>query len=199
MSETPRTADHTRRRFLAAATGLSATLLSGGLRASSRKYGIEGRSAPELQIDYWIDSAGASSQFDLQSNSGKWVFLKCFQSWCPGCHSHGFPALKQISDAFAGNPDIAVAGIQTTFEGFSTNTVDKVRNIQVQYDLRIPMGHDAGDPSGDHRPSTMRNYRTGGTPWMILIDPREFVVFNDFRVNTDRLIEVLNDATAVKG
>ena len=146
-------------------------------------------------MDYWIDPFGEPGQFSLADTDNKWVFLKCFQDWCPGCHAHGFPALKKISDAFANNPNVQVAGIQTTFEGFSTNTKDKVRKLQLQYDLNIPMGHDAGDPGGDHRPSTMRNYRTGGTPWMILIDPERVVVYNDYSINPDRLIEVLNEKT----
>ena len=188
-----------RRAFLAVAAGLSATLLSVGSRASRSNYGIAGRPAPELEVDYWIDAAGNATHFDLAANQGKWVFLKCFQSWCTGCHSHGFPALKKISDAFEGNPRIAVAGIQTTFEGFATNTIDKVRDVQLQYDLRIPMGHDAGDPNGDYRPSTMRNYRTGGTPWMVLIDPKGYVVFNDFSIDSDKFIEVITERTTGLG
>lgn len=191
--------ESTRRNFLVKAAGLSAALLSGSSMAARSSYGIEGRRAPELAVDYWIDASGGTTHFDLAGNKGKWVFLKCFQSWCPGCHSHGFPALKKISDAFSDNPLVAVAGLQTTFEGFSINTVDKVRDVQLRYDLRIPMGHDAGDPGGDYRPSTMRSYRTGGTPWMILIDPQGIVVFNDFNVNSERLIDVLADKIARTG
>ena len=184
-----------RRRFLAAGLGVAAVGLVPNAGAAGQQYGIYGQRAPELEVEYWIDPSGAPTHFDLSSAQGKWVFLKCFQNWCPGCHSHGFPALKKISDAFADNPGVLVAGIQTTFEGFSTNTVDKVRELQLHYDLRIPMGHDAGDPDGDHRPVTMRNYRTGGTPWMILIDPERRVVFNDFSIDSDKLIEVLNART----
>lgn len=159
-------------------------------------YGIVGRSAPDLEIDYWIDRNGEPTGFDLAATRGSWVFLKCWQDWCPGCHSHGFPALKRIADAFLDHPHVTVVGIQTTFEGFGTNTRDKVRKIQLQYELPISMGHDAGDPDGDHRPSTMRNYRTGGTPWMILIDPRGVVVFNDFSIDAERLIDFLSQETA---
>ncbi len=185
-----------RRRFVksglygAAAACLPFTALA------RRDYGIVGRSAPDLEIDYWIDRNGAPTSFDLAAARGNWVFLKCWQDWCPGCHSHGFPALKRIADAFVDHPRVTVVGIQTTFEGFGTNTQDKVRKIQLQYELPMIMGHEAGDPDGDHRPSTMRNYRTGGTPWMILIDPRGVVVFNDFGVNVERLIEFLSQETA---
>jgi hypothetical protein len=49
--------------------------------AATSDYGISGRVAPELQIDYWIDRDGQDSRFLLADQQGKWVFLKCFQSW----------------------------------------------------------------------------------------------------------------------
>ncbi len=157
--------------------------------ATNTDYGIVGRTAPELEIDYWIDRHGNPTSFSLTEHKGKWVFLKCFQSWCPGCHSHGLPAVKKISDALENNPRVVFAGIQTVFEGFGTNTVDKVRKVQLQYDLQFPMGHDPGEPNG--HPATMINYRTGGTPWMILIDPHQEVVYNDFGIDADKVIDFL--------
>ena len=163
------------------------------LNAAPAGYGIVGKNAPELEVDYWIDEDGKpTSSFKLADNAGKWVFLKCFQSWCPGCHSHGLPAVKKISEALAGNPNIAFAGIQTVFEGRGVNTVDKVRKTQLQYDLKMPMGHDPGDD----RSRTMMAYRTGGTPWMILINPNREVVYNDFGIDADKAIEFLQRETA---
>ena len=162
--------------------------------AATPGYGISGRAAPELQVDYWIDRDGQDSRFQLADQQGKWVFLKCFQSWCPGCHAHGFPALKQISDALIDNPKVAFAGIQTVFEGRYTNTVDKVREIQLRYDLQMSMGHDPGLEGG--HPLTMVDYRTGGTPWMILINPERQVVYNDFSIDVDKVIAFLARQTA---
>lgn len=164
------------------------------LTAASPNYGIRGRLAPELKVDYWIDPDGAATDFKLADHAGKWVFLKCFQSWCPGCHSHGFPALKAMSDALADNSQVVFAGIQTVFEGHYTNTVDKVREIQLRYDLHLPMGHDPGLEHG--RPQTMADYRTGGTPWMILIDPERQVLFNDYGIDVDKAIAFLQARTA---
>ncbi len=162
------------------------------LHAAPNGYGIVGQPAPELEVDFWIDQDGKPTSFSLADNAGKWVFLKCFQSWCPGCHSHGLPAVKKISEALAGNPNIAFAGIQTVFEGSFINTVDKVRKTQLQYDLKMPMGHDPGED----RSRTMIAYRTGGTPWMILITPDREVVYNDFGINVDAAIEFLLRETA---
>ena len=162
--------------------------------AAPSNYGIVGQHAPELEVDYWIDKDGKPTSFQLADHKEKWVFLKCFQSWCPGCHSHGLPALKKISEALKDNPKVVFAGIQTVFEGFGTNTVDKVRKIQLQYDLQMPMGHDPG--AHGMSPSTMANYRTGGTPWMILINPQHEVVYNEFNINADKTIEFLTQQTS---
>ncbi len=192
-----------RRKLLAvgAATIPALTTLTPGVTSaqSQPRFGIDGQDAPELDIGYWIDGDGKPASFSVKESAGKWVFLKCFQNWCPGCHSSGFPTLKAFSDEFHGHPKVAIAGIQTVFEGFGTNTQDDVRKLQQRYDLPIVMGHDAGNPEapdGDHRPTTMVTYRTGGTPWLILIDPAGKVVFNDFRVNRTRLIEFIHEQIA---
>jgi len=171
-------------------------LLSGTAQAQNRDYGIEGQQAPELDIDYWIDAEGKPSSFSISESKGKWVFLKCFQNWCPGCHSSGFPTLKAFADEFHGHPKVAIAGIQTVFEGFSSNTQDDVRELQLRYKLPNVMGHDPGDPDGMHISDTMQKYRTGGTPWLILIDPDGVVAFNHFRADSTKLIEFIREQVA---
>ena len=183
--------DLKRRKAVASigALGLAGLPLTLNAQQSPR-YGIDGEMAPELSLDYWIDSNGDATSFSVTDQRGKWLLLKCFQDWCPGCHSSGFPTLKAFATEFAEHPKVAMAGIQTVFEGFTTNTIDDVRKNQLRYELPIVMGHDAGDPDGDHRPQTMRKYRTGGTPWLILINPDGRVVYNHFHVDqekTDRI------------
>ncbi len=153
------------------------------------KYGIRNYYAPEIELDYWIDANGKPSSFSVLEQKGKWVFLKFFQNWCPGCHKSGFPTLKKFSDEFHEHPDVAIAAVQTVFEGFSSNTQAAVRELQLRYELPITMGHDVGTEETQHHPLTMRNYRTGGTPWLVLIDPEGVVAFNDFHVSSDGLIE----------
>ena len=184
--------DLKRRKALTAACALGVASLPFKVNAQlSSKYGIEGELAPELTFDYWIDRDGNPTTFSVKDQIGKWVMLKCFQDWCPGCHSSGFPTLKAFAAEFADHPEVAIAGIQTVFEGFSTNTVEDVRKNQVRYQLPIVMGHDSGNPDGDHRPQTMKKYRTGGTPWIILIDPGGSVVYNHFHVDQEKLIQYI--------
>jgi len=181
-----------RRKALAAMGGtLSAAYVPELVAQSSSRYGIEGQLAPEIILDYWIDKNGNPGSFSIMESRGKWVFVKCFQDWCPGCHSSGFPSLKAFSDEFSSNPNVAIVAIQTVFEGFSSNTVEDVRKLQLRYELPITMGHDPADPDNHNRPQTMQKYRTGGTPWLILIAPDGTVVYNHFSVNTSKLIDYI--------
>jgi len=189
-----------RRTFLKQATAASAAAaLSPALTtnaAAQQTRGIEGQLAPEIKIDYWIDANGEPGNFSVMESRGKWVFLKCFQDWCPGCHSSGFPTLQAFSKRFHDNPKVAIAAIQTVFEGFRTNTVEDVRKLQLRYDLPITMGHDPGDEETHRRPVTMQGYRTGGTPWLILINPEGVVVYNNFHVDSDKLIAYVAEQIA---
>ena len=183
--------------MVAAGAAIAGSMLPLPIMAQSdNRYGIVGHAAPKLHLDYWIDKDGQPAGFSMQASRGKWVLLKCFQDWCPGCHSSGFPALKKFADAFWDHPDVAIAGIQTVFEGFRSNTLEDVRKLQLRYELPITMGHDPGDPQGDHRPRTMIDYRTGGTPWLILINPQGVVVFNGFHVHAEKLIEYVGKQIA---
>jgi len=183
----------------AALTGLTAPVK---LVAQSKTRGIKGQAAPELQVPYWINGKGEPrAAFSIMANRGKWVYLKCFQHWCPGCHSSGFPGLQKLASAFPNHDQLAIAAIQTTFEGFSTNDHDALRKNQLRYGLDIPFGHDSGNssaPQGDQQryPNTMVSYRTGGTPWIIIINPQGQVIFNDFHVDTDKLIQFLSQQFA---
>ena len=184
-----------RRKFLCQVSALSTTGFLAGfpaLSAAQSSPGIEGRSAPELDVGYWIDGDGNTTNFTMaEHGKGKWVYLKCFQNWCPGCHKHGFPALKAFSDRFHDHPDVAIAAIQTVFEGYRSNTRSAVRELQKRYKLPIPMGHDPANPDTHEFSSTMVNYRTGGTPWVIVINPGGVVMYNNFHVNSEKLIEYI--------
>ncbi len=177
-----------------AGIGLSTATLS--TAQEQDKYGIRGYEAPEIKLDYWIDGDGKESTFSVKESKGKWVFLKYFQNWCPGCHSSGFPTLKAFSDEFYGHPKVAIAAVQTVFEGEWTNTQEAVRELQVRYEIPATMGHDPGDTEKDYPSLTMINYRTGGTPWLVLIDPDGVVVFNDFHVDRGKLIEFVKEQVA---
>jgi len=151
--------------------------------AQNRKRGIVGQKAPEWSVESWIDAEGNPTEdIKLADYKGKVVFVLAFQSWCPGCHRYGFPTLQETIKAFEGNEEVAFLSVQTVFEGGSINTLEKVRETQKKYDLHIPMGHDPGDETTRNRSNILTKYRTGGTPWVLLIDQEGKVVFNDFHI-----------------
>ena len=147
--------------------------------------------APEFDVKDWIDANGnKTDQIKLSDFKGKFKIVYCFQSWCPGCHSKGLPDLKKMVDAVEGNDTIVFIAVQTIFEGHDENTYEKMVETQKQYELKIPFGHDAGN-DGKSRSNIMTNYQTGGTPWFLLIDKHDNVVFSDFHLNPDTTIEFL--------
>ena len=56
-----------------------------------------------------------------------------------GCHSRGFPTLKKVQQHFENEEDVVFVVVQTVFEGHHTNTFDKLRKTQLEYDLKIPL------------------------------------------------------------
>ena len=180
-------------RIIAGSSLLSSSGLFGGAAFAQETSngigsGLKGELAPELEVDYWIDPDGNPGSFSVKEMEGKWVFLKFFQNGCPGCHSRGFPTLQAFTERFNDHPDVAIAAIQTAFENFTFNSAAAVRDLQLRYKLPIMMGHDSGEKEADSRPSTMRNYRSGGTPWLVLISPDGLVHYNYYHVESERII-----------
>lgn len=158
------------------------------------QYGIEGQKAPELSDEiYWVDSEGEKRDtVKLADFRGNFKVIYGFQSWCPGCHSQGLPSLQEMVNALSSNDNIKFFAIQTVFEGSHANTQERMLEVQKQYNLHIPFGHDVGNQHTRNISSIMYNYRTGGTPWFIFIDKNDIVVFNDFHLDTKKSIQFLN-------
>ena len=152
--------------------------------------GIVGNPAPELRVPIWIDADGKPrAALKLAELGPGYKILYCFQHWCAGCHSHGFPTLLRLVNALSGH-GFGFAVIQTVFEGAEENTVERLREEQQRYGLKLPFGHDPMREGGNY-PTVMEDYRTGGTPWFILIDPNGDVVFSNFHFDADRFLNAL--------
>lgn len=152
---------------------------------------IKAFNAPEFNVKVWVDANGnKTDQVKLSDFKGKFKVVYCFQSWCPGCHSVGLPNLQKMVNALSTNDNVVFIAIQTVFEGHHENTFDKMLETQRKYELKIPFGHDAGD-DGKSRSNFMKNYQTGGTPWFVIIDQNDNVVFADFHLNADAAINAL--------
>jgi len=156
--------------------------------------GIVGQKAPSFAVDTWVQDNDIKD-INIDNYKGKVLYLYGFQSWCPACHSHGFPTLKKLSKKFKKDKKVAFVAIQTTFEGYYINTSLAASLIVKKYDLDMPVGHSKRDGKKE---DFMTNYDTGGTPWIILVDKKGIVRFSNFHASYDELvnfIEILKNET----
>ena len=94
----------------------------------------------------------------------------------------GFPTLQKLTQAFKNEDRVKFFAVQTVFEGYEINSQDKLRKNQLEWDLKIPMAHAAGNPLTHESPPIMKKYRSGGTPWKVIINPEGRVIYNDFHI-----------------
>ena len=151
--------------------------------------GILGKSAPAWTVDNWFNLLANTESIDLSDYRGKVVYLYCFQSWCPGCHKYGFPTLQKLIAAYKNNNNVEFVAVQTTFEGYHTNTFESAKRTAKQYELNIPIGHSG---TAGVRSQLMRDYRTGGTPWTVIIDQSGIVRYNDFHIKVDQAADLID-------
>lgn len=167
------------------------TLVSVGLEITSGsdpERGILNKSAPTWAVSQWKNLPPDHTSLDVKEYKGKVLYLYCFQSWCPGCHSHGFPTLQTLVKQYEKSDDVEFVAIQTVFEGFGTNTPEKAWQTAAKYSLKIPVGHDGSKVA---RSQLMSRYRTGGTPWTVIIDKNGVVRFNDFHITVKEAAELI--------
>jgi thiol-disulfide isomerase/thioredoxin len=184
----------TRSRVAATIVLLAAVLLPPTSVWAQTTRGIAGRQAPAWDVTQWINLPDGAIALNPSDFQGKVVYLYCFQSWCPGCHSRGFPTLQALIEHYQDNDDVAFVAVQTTFEGFSTNSPEAAWKTADRYDLKIPVGHSGGQ---DQRSKLMTRYRNGGTPWVVIIDKEGKVQFNDFHISMPKAVRMIDALESV--
>ena len=148
--------------------------------------------APELRVPIWYGPDGAPlPDLKLADLGTGFKIIFCFKAMCPGCHSFGFPTMKTIYDGLK-NKGVGMAVIHTAFDDDPQNSQDKVPEMQTKYDLPIPFGHDP-KVSGKY-PTFMQDYKTRGTPFFIILNPQNEIIFSDFRPDAAKVVEVLGKA-----
>ena len=154
-------------------------------------YGIVGQPAPEFRFDNWLANVDPDEGLRLADIAEPIIYLYNFQSWCPGCHSHGFPTLKTVKEHLEANGQsdlVKFVAVQTVFEGHDSNTAAAGLESVARHSLSdIALGHDTG-------PTTMIDYRTGGTPWAVIIGPApdRSVLANGFQLTADQIIDLID-------
>ena len=166
--------------------------------AQKAKSGILGKPAPAWIVDNWTNLTDDIESIDVSDYDGKVLYLYFFQSCCPGCHKYGFPTLQKLIASYKNNKNIEFVAVQTTFEGFHTNTFESAKRTAKQYELDIPIGHSG---TAGIRSQLMHDYRSGGTPWTVIIDQNGVVQYNDFHIKVAQatnLIDKLIEETLVE-
>ena len=97
----------------------------------------------------------------------------------------GFPTLQKLTHAYKNQNQVIFLAVQTVFEGYAYNSQDKLRKNQLEWGLNIPMAHAAGNAQTHAIPEIMQQYRSGGTPWTVIIDPHGWVAYNDFHLEAE--------------
>lgn len=157
--------------------------------AANPARGILNEKAPAWQVSKWLNLPAEKKALDITDFQDKVIYLYCFQSWCPGCHKYGFPALQQVIKRYNDDEDVAIVAVQTTFEGYAQNGIGQAREVARKYKLKIPIGQSG---SRGNWSKLMTNYRTGGTPWVIIIDRRGIVRYNDFYIYPNDAAELID-------
>jgi thiol-disulfide isomerase/thioredoxin len=148
---------------------------------------IIGKKAPSFEVDTWIQTY--KQDLDINDFKNKVVYIYGFQSWCPGCHSHGFPTLNELSKYYKYDSDVKFVAIQTTFEGFSTNDIQAAKDIIKRYNLTMPVAQSGLEGL---RSKFMINYNTGGTPWTIIVDKNGIVRFSNFHLTSREAVTIID-------
>lgn len=160
------------------------------MTAEDGQPGVGSLRAPDWDVESWHRLGDGKASLDVSDFAGRVIYLFCFQSWCPGCHSVGFPALRSAVDRAAGDPRIAFVAVQTVFEGFEKNTLDAALATVDKFKLDVPVGHTVS--SVPHAvPKLMASYRTGGTPWTVVIGPDRVIRIEGFHPEADRTAEII--------
>ena len=149
--------------------------------------GIEGKEAPLLEVDTWIQTPEGKDRVEITDYPGKIVVLLFFQHWCRASQESELPVLKKLVEHYRGNKGIVFLAVQTTFEGFLENTSDKLAVTAKKFDLDIPFGH---SPKLADLRSVSAVYQPAGTPWWVIIDRKGKVEYNG---------HILNEEEAIKG
>ncbi len=155
----------------------------------SQARGIIDQQAPAWGVTEWVQLPAGKTSLDITDFKGKVIYLYCFQSWCPGCHRRGFPTLQEVLKNFEKDPEVVFVAVQTSFEGHQVNTFERAKEVAAQYNLKIPVGQSG---SLGKKSTLMQQYRTGGTPWTIIIDKQGVVRYNDFHIASEEAMTLMN-------
>ena len=147
------------------------------------------RPAPEWQVSEWING----NPGDLAEHQGKVVLIEFFQLWCPGCKRFSVPLFNRWHELYSERDDVLVLSIHTVFEGHDHQTPERLREFIDLWAIEHPVGVDSYAKEGDEMPVTMKRYRTGGTPHVVIVDKQGRLRFSHFGSFNEEVVESFID------
>ena len=85
---------------------------------------IIGKSAPEIQVETWVQGG----PLNISELHGRVVLVEVFQVNCPGCFVHALPEVLHLHQAYH-HRGLTVIGLATAFEDFDKNTLHNLRRL----------------------------------------------------------------------
>ena len=85
--------------------------------------------------------------------------------------------------------DVVVLSIHTVFEGHDYQTPERLREFVETWEIEHPVGIDSYAIKGDEMPVTMRRFRTGGTPHVVIVDKQGRLRFSHFGSFKEEVVE----------
>lgn len=165
------------------------------VQTSEAPDGIAGKKAPPLALTNWINLPEGQTRLDIPDFKGKYLVMLFFQHWCQASQKEAFPTLQTLIKQFEGEKDVAFLAVQTTFEGYTTNSEDKIQVAAKEFGLKIPIGHSPKLP-GVY--SVSLGYNTAGTPWWVIVTPDGIVEYNGHYLNPEEAEKNLRSLLAGK-
>ncbi len=142
---------------------------------------------PDWAVSDWLNTP---EPLGPQSFPGKVVVLEAFQMLCPGCVSHGLPALQRVRETFKPE-DVAVVGLHTVFEHHAAQGHREALEAFIhEYRLDFPIGIDQ-PREGQRLPSTMAAYGLKGTPSFVIFDSEGRRRHQHFGIGSDLALGAL--------
>jgi hypothetical protein len=100
-----------------------------------------------------------------------------------------FPTLKTVSNHYEKDTAVAFLAVQTTFEGHATNTFARGKEVLKKFKLDLPFGQDRAPGV---RSGIMRDFKTRGTPWTIIIDPEGLIRCSSFHIAPKEAVKLID-------
>ena len=134
--------------------------------------------APPWDVSEWINGEGVN----IDTLRGTVLVVEFFQLWCPGCNQFSIPLMLEWNHAFTKQikeGKLRLLSIHTVFEGHDYQTPEKLRRFVKEKGIHHLVGIDR-HVDGSVIPETMKRYRTGGTPEIVIVDKKGFIRFQKF-------------------